>query len=100
MIRCTVRSATPFAALVTAAHLQGTVTLAQLIKNLIVSFLGNFAGVLAIIKLVAMAGLVGSDNPAVAAVATTKCGLSFTQAFIRGILCNWMVCIALWQRKS
>jgi len=88
------------AALVTAAHLQGKVTRQQLLKNLLVSFVGNFAGVLAIVKAVELAGLAGSANAGVAAVATTKCAMTFSQAFIRGIMCNWMVCIALWQQAA
>lgn len=29
-------------------------------------------------------------------VANTKCGLDFTTAFLRGIGCNWLVCLAIW----
>jgi formate/nitrite transporter len=29
-------------------------------------------------------------------IAVGKCGLSFTTAFVRGILCNWLVCLAVW----
>jgi formate/nitrite transporter len=31
-----------------------------------------------------------------ATVANTKCGLDFTTAFLRGIGCNWLVCLAVW----
>ena len=31
-----------------------------------------------------------------ATVANTKCGLDFTTAFLRGIGCNWLVCLAIW----
>jgi formate transporter len=31
-----------------------------------------------------------------ASVANTKCGLDFTTAFLRGIGCNWLVCLAIW----
>eukprot|EP00613_Pedinella_sp_CCMP2098_P001767 CAMPEP_0171618532 /NCGR_PEP_ID=MMETSP0990-20121206/14806_1 /TAXON_ID=483369 /ORGANISM="non described non described, Strain CCMP2098" /LENGTH=304 /DNA_ID=CAMNT_0012183361 /DNA_START=9 /DNA_END=923 /DNA_ORIENTATION=- len=86
-------------ALVTSAWLQGTVSTKNLVKNFVVSFLGNFAGVLAICGLVVASGLVNS-NPGVAAVAQVKCGLPFSQAFFRGFLCNWMVCIALWSQTA
>jgi len=29
-------------------------------------------------------------------VANTKCGLDFSTAFLRGIGCNWLVCLAVW----
>jgi len=29
-------------------------------------------------------------------VANTKCGLDFATAFLRGIGCNWLVCLAVW----
>ncbi len=31
-----------------------------------------------------------------ATIANTKCGLDFTTAFLRGIGCNWLVCLAIW----
>jgi formate/nitrite transporter len=31
-----------------------------------------------------------------ASVANTKCGLDFTTAFLRGIGCNWLVCLSIW----
>jgi len=29
-------------------------------------------------------------------VANAKCGLDFTTAFLRGVGCNWLVCLAIW----
>jgi formate/nitrite transporter len=29
-------------------------------------------------------------------VANTKCGLDFMTAFLRGVGCNWLVCLAIW----
>ena len=31
-----------------------------------------------------------------ASVANTKCGLDFGTAFLRGVGCNWLVCLAIW----
>ena len=33
----------------------------------------------------------------VKAVATMKCGLPFGQAVMRGVLCNWLVVMGIWQ---
>ena len=40
--------------------------------------------------------LFGSANPSPATVATGKMNLSFEAAFVRGILANWLVCLAVW----
>jgi formate/nitrite transporter len=81
-------------ATITTALLEGQVTLDQMLKNFFLSYFGNFAGGLIVISLLAAAGLTA---PGAAAVATAKTSLPFVQALIRGFLCNWMVCIAVWQ---
>ena len=35
-----------------------------------------------------------------ATVANTKCGLDFMAAFLRGVGCNWLVCLAIWMAIS
>lgn len=86
-------------ALVTSAWLQGKVSTQNLVKNFVVSFFGNFAGALAICGLISASGLVIS-SPGAAGVAVAKCGLPFMQTLIRGFLCNWLVCIALWSQTA
>ena len=40
-------------------------------------------------------------NPATAiAIAGAKTSLTFGQAFFRGILCNWLVCMAVWMSAA
>jgi formate/nitrite transporter FocA (FNT family) len=34
------------------------------------------------------------------AIATAKCSLPFDVAFIRGILCNWLVCMAVYMASG
>jgi formate/nitrite transporter FocA (FNT family) len=29
-------------------------------------------------------------------IATMKCSLPFSVAFFKGVLCNWLVCLAVW----
>jgi formate/nitrite transporter len=33
-------------------------------------------------------------------IANGKVNLTFTQAFLRGVLCNWLVCLAVWMASS
>ena len=79
-------------ALVTAACMEGKTSKADLIKNWVASYAGNFVGSLFLAYLAYKSGTLGSA-PASAAIATAKCSLPFETAFVRGILCNWLVCM-------
>lgn len=37
-----------------------------------------------------------NKNELVLKVAAMKMGLGAEEAFLRGILCNWLVCLAVW----
>ncbi len=74
-------------------------TLRGLIKNWSLVYAGNFLGSIFVAFFLAyQCGFF--DNPPWAAwaatVANTKCGLDFWTAFLRGIGCNWLVCLAVW----
>lgn len=82
-------------ALVTMAMLEGKATLGQLTKSWTASYVGNLIGSIAFALLVSMGGtLVGGGASVGAAVAKTS--LPFGQAFVRGLLCNWLVCMAVY----
>lgn len=72
----------------------------SVMKNLVVVYLGNFAGSLLFTVLLAYGGVYSlfGDGLAQACVSTavTKCSMTFTQALIKGVLCNVFVCIAVW----
>ena len=54
-------------------------------------------GALALVLLMAESGLLQTGHGRVAAaIADAKMNLSFAQAFFRGILCNALVCVAVW----
>lgn len=73
------------------------ITFTQLIKSWIIVYIGNFIGGVLIAYLIAKSGLLSDNLKNFAAnIALTKINLSFMQAFIRGILCNWLVCLAVW----
>ncbi|CAM9515770.1 unnamed protein product [Discosporangium mesarthrocarpum] len=86
-------------AVVTAAKIEGKATTGGLLKNWIFSYLGNFAGSLLLVTLVSQAGIIA--NPAtVMGIASAKTSLTFAQAFTRGVLCNWLVCMAVYMSIS
>ena len=78
----------------------GEVSLPGVLRNWIVVYLGNFAG-----GLLVAAGAVYShqlrlfgNGMAVSVISTAagKCTMSFSDALIRGVFCNFLVCIAVW----
>lgn len=67
-----------------------------LLKNLGIVYLGNLIGGVLIAVLVVFSHVM-PDAAALAAVTTAaaKCNLTFGDAFLRGILCNVLVCLAV-----
>eukprot|EP00956_Cyclotella_meneghiniana_P019086 scaffold32409_cov66-Cyclotella_meneghiniana.AAC.4 len=86
-------------ALVTAAAMEGKTTKADLMKNWISSYAGNLVGSLLLAYLAFKSGTLG-NAPASVAIATAKCALPFDTVFIRGILCNWLVCMAVYMASG
>lgn len=68
----------------------------KLLKNWSLVFLGNFLGAILVAILTVYSGTLDSVSESVISAATTKVSLSFIEALFRGILCNFLVCIAVW----
>lgn len=86
--------------LIILAVLERKTTVLKMLKNWFFVFMGNFLGA----ALVAL-GVVGGHTPdlfggdlagSIVAAGASRCNLSFSQGLIRGILCNVLVCIAVW----
>lgn len=86
-------------AFMTAAFWEKKATFGQLLKNWIVSYIGNFIGTMFIVKLVALTGL-AIAGPSAVTISGVKTSLPFMQALTRGILGNWLVCIAVWSATA
>jgi formate/nitrite transporter len=74
-----------------------------LLYNWVIVYLANFAGSLLLVAIVfASAYYAKADGDLTAvgvkalAIAKGKLTLTWSQAFFRGILCNWLVCMAVW----
>ncbi len=61
-----------------------------------VVYLGNFIGAILVTLAVTFGGTLDTVGEAVIATAVGKADLSFGVAFLRGILCNFLVCLAVW----
>ncbi len=76
------------------------ITLKQLLVNWTVVFFGNLCGALGVVLLIYLSdhwlmgnGMVGAQA---VMIANSKVNLGFMQAFTSGILCNALVCLAVW----
>lgn len=75
-------------------------TIKGLLRNWIIVYVGNMIGgmMLALILTYGHSYTVASGNlvSGVISTAANKCNLSFGDALLRGILCNILVCLAVW----
>ena len=72
------------------------IKLHQLLKNWLFVFLGNFIGAVFVAAVVAISGAFDNIPDTVIATATAKVNLGFFEAVLKGVLCNFLVCIAVW----
>jgi len=95
----------------TLGVLDGTASVGGLTKNWVISWIFNFVGALFVAYVLAYMGgitFTGAEVGSKAynttapfmqkaiAVAEPKVNMDFTVALIRGIGCNWLVCLAVW----
>jgi formate/nitrite transporter len=84
-------------ALIVMAWVDGLVSLRALLRNWALVFVTNLAGALAMAGLAAMAGLHKAPMGGVAArIAAAKFALPLPELLARGVLCNALVCLAVW----
>ena len=86
--------------LLVMAFVDNKISLRQLLNNWWLVYLGNFFGALTILVLMVLSGLWWQGDGSLAAktvaIADSKVNLSFWEAFSRGVLCNLLVCLAVW----
>lgn len=86
--------------LIVMAWADGRVSSNALLRNWGLVYLGNICGAAGAVVLVHLAGTmnIGGGNVAATAraIAEAKVALSPIEAFTRGILCNVLVCLAVW----
>jgi len=86
--------------MIIAGVLEKKVSIKAMLKNWFFVYVGNFIGSIFIVYMMNQSGLFSSGDSMLGAVtikiAAYKVGLTFTQAFFLGIMCNWLVCLAVW----
>jgi len=77
---------------------------AQVLRNWLVVCAANFAGAVGLAVLVYASGHAdmggGAVGRTVVRVALAKQALPWTEAFVRGVLCNVLVCVAVWMAMA
>ena len=72
----------------------------RLLRNWVIVYIGNFVGSLLTVVLMLLSGQYTFSNGAIGLnalnIANAKVGLDFGQAIALGILCNALVCLAVW----
>lgn len=86
--------------MILAGVLDGKVKLNDMLKNWGLVYVGNFIGSVFIAYMMVESGLFNSGANVLGGmtikIAAYKVGLSFEAAFFLGIMCNWLVCLAVW----
>ena len=80
--------------------LEKTIRLRRMLKSLVLVYIGNLIGsvLLAAAVVYSHQAALFDNGVAVSVIETAaaKCSITFGDALIRGILCNFLVCIAVW----
>lgn len=76
------------------------ITTKELLRNWLIVYTGNIFGAVAVAFAIYWAGTFEMTNGKVGEnlvqIASTKTSLTFSTGFIRGVLCNTLVCLAVW----
>ncbi|MHC1679409.1 MAG: formate/nitrite transporter family protein [Candidatus Cryosericum sp.] len=90
--------------LIVISALEKKVRWGELLKAWIAVFIGNLIGSVLVALLLYWSGLWSMNGNLVGAaalkIAGAKVGLTFVQGLVRGILCNWLVCLAVWMATA
>jgi formate/nitrite transporter len=90
--------------LLAMAWADGCLTTGDVLRNWAVTCAGNFVGAAGLALLVWVSGHASLNDGAVARtaidIATAKAALPLAEAFFRGVLCNVLVCMAVWMAMA
>lgn len=77
--------------------LAGEAKFGQMLGKWVIVFIANFIGSILLAWFMYASGLVsGAVAEKAVAIASAKVNLAFGAAFFRAIMCNWLVCLAVW----
>ena len=90
--------------MMTFSVIEKKTSLAKLLRNWTLVYIGNVVGSVLLATIIYFTGCSHNSHEALGVLglttAYTKVNLTFVEAFTRGILCNWLVCLAIWMASS
>ena len=87
--------------LMTLAVMEKKITIGEMFKNWGLVYVTNFIGSVLLVLAVFYSGTLSGDAATkTMAIAESKAGLTITQAFLRAILCNIIVVLAVWMATA
>ncbi|WP_434510709.1 formate/nitrite transporter family protein [Desulfitobacterium sp. AusDCA] len=76
----------------------------DMLRNWLLVYVGNFLGAMTIVLFILYSGQLDYSGGLLGGftikTAVYKTGLTFTKALLMGIMCNWLVCLAVWMATS
>lgn len=86
--------------LLSVAYAEKRISIKDLLKNLLIVFIGNYIGAVFITLLIYFSGAFSLNDAALGGyilkVAYKKSTMGFGKAFASGVLCNVLVCLSVW----
>ena len=87
--------------LMTLAVMEKKITMGQVFRNWGLVYVANFIGALILVIVVFYSDTLAKEAATKAiSIAEAKVGLTFLQAFLKGILCNMIVVLAVWMATA
>lgn len=86
--------------LMLGAFIKGKIKITKLLRNWSVVYFSNFLGSIFVVLLIYLSGQWKIENGIVGIstvkIALSKVNLNWIEVFTRGVLANWLVCLAIW----
>lgn len=90
--------------LLAMAWADGKITTIEVLRNWVIVSISNFAGAVILALLVTQSGHPEMNHGTIKdhylEIAAAKCAIPFGKAFFSGILCNMLVCLAVWMAMA
>ena len=90
--------------LLAMAWADGCLSTGDVLRNWVIVCAGNFVGAVGLAAIVYLSGHTDLNGGAIGktylSIAAAKCSLPFWTAFFRGVMCNVLVCMAVWMAMA
>ena len=96
IVLCNTQLFTGNTAFYTIALYEGKIKLLRMAPSMAIIYIGNLAGSVVFAYAIYGAEIL-KDSPSIITLAESKISTNLLVIILKGILCNWFVCIALWQ---